>query len=546
MSRQSPGQTKQGPMAEALSPLRDPLSRLIDEREILRVVSTIPSSSEFDIFACARDEVLKWARKRAGVILPAGAWRGEYFELPAAGRTTMASSVETEGGLLWSLRGDDPDKNVAGRIWSSEISLGRAEQSGNVTLGLRLLVNSSERQLVIEPAVPGPVLQIADSCGLVDGPVPIRSQAHHAENVGHIEMLVDWLISPRRRLPIIVATGDEREDDPSTAMLDVNALGKALCGLAHVVSVPASVSFHLSDAVGKELTVFHGGVRVYESGFDLDADPRNHRLILGHHIRRSPTETAAELRRGIARESLRRSRLGHEIVSFAAVRSAAIQKQKLSEANSGADDSEKFATLERQVIALNKQIEDLQSQVNQAWQLSEDESERAEIAEKQVHSSSARIEMLESALSEVGKENIEAPAPTGWEEFTEWCDTTFAGRVCLASAARRGLKKPEYRDIETAVKAIRWLAWDARARFLEGGGALANIPVFDGITNAPCGADEYTFDFQGRRLSADWHLKNGGNTRQPERCLRIYYTFDHQTRQIVVSDMPAHRRTGAS
>lgn len=428
-------------MVDALAPLHDQLPRLIDEREILRVVATIPASEEFDGLECAREEVLKWARKRAGVILPAGAWQGEDFELPAAGRMTTASSIQTAGGFLWSLRGDDPDKQVAGRIWSSEISLGRANRQSSITLGLRLLVNSSERHLVIEPAVPGPVLQIADVCGLIDGPVPIRSAAHYAENTSHIDMLVDWLISPRRRLPIIVATGDERADDPSKAMLDVGALGKALCGLAHVVSVPAGLSFHLSDAVGKEMTVFHGGIRVYETGFDLDADPRNHRLILGHTVRRSPRETAAELRRGIARESLRRSRLGHEIVSFAAVRSAAIQKQKQSEVDAGADDSEKAATLEKQVAALQKQIEDLQGQVDQAWQLSEDESERAEIAEKQLHSSGARIEMLEAALSETGKEHIEAPPPTEWEEFTEWCDQTFAGRLCLASAAIIYLRK---------------------------------------------------------------------------------------------------------
>lgn len=126
-------------MVDALAPLQGQLSRLIDEREILRVVATIPSSQEFDIFTCAQEEVLKWARKRAGVILPTGAWRGEDFELPAAGRTTMASSIETDGGLLWSLRGDDPDKQVAGRIWSSEISLGRADKSGNVTLGVTVV-----------------------------------------------------------------------------------------------------------------------------------------------------------------------------------------------------------------------------------------------------------------------------------------------------------------------------------------------------------------------------------------------------------------------
>lgn len=448
-------QKSQSQMVAALAPLRSQLARLVDEREILRVVATIPAREDIDVFAGAREEVLKWARKRAGTVLPTEAWRGGDFELLAAGRATMASCVKTGNGILWSLRGDDPDKEVAGRIWSSEISLGKSEQNGSVTLGLRLLVNSSEQQLVIEPAVPGPILQIAEAFGLVDGPVPITPEASLARDVGDIELLVDWLRSSKRRLPIIVATGDEREHDPSRTMLDVDILGKALCGLAHIVSVPADLSFCLSDAIGKNLTVFHGGVRIYEPGFDLDSDPRNHRLILGHNARRSPNETAAELRRGVARESLRRNRLGHEIVSFAAVRSAAIQKQKLLEAESGADDSKKITTLEKQVSILSKQIEDLQGQVDQAMQLSEEESERADIAEKQLHSSSARIEMLVTALSDAGKENIEAPAPTRWEEFTEWCDTTFASQLSLASAARRGIKKAEFNNIEIAVAAIR-------------------------------------------------------------------------------------------
>ena len=55
-----------------------------------------------------------------------------------------------------------------------------------------------------------------------------------------------------------------------------------------------------------------------------------------------------------------------------------------------------------------------------------------------------------------------------------------------------------------------------------------------------------TFDWQEGRLSADWHVKNGGNTREPRRCLRIYYGFDEATRQVVVADMPAHRRSGAT
>ena len=44
------------------------------------------------------------------------------------------------------------------------------------------------------------------------------------------------------------------------------------------------------------------------------------------------------------------------------------------------------------------------------------------------------------------------------------------------------------------------------------------IPVFDSVQNAPCGADEFEFDWNGRRFSCEWHIKNGGNTREPSRC----------------------------
>jgi hypothetical protein len=95
-------------------------------------------------------------------------------------------------------------------------------------------------------------------------------------------------------------------------------------------------------------------------------------------------------------------------------------------------------------------------------------------------------------------------------------------------------------------RCLRWLASTCRDRRINGGGSLANIPIEEGVENAPCGADSFNFDFHGRRLQADWHVKSGGNTHDPVRCLRIYYAFDEMTQQIVIAEMPAHRRTGAS
>jgi hypothetical protein len=42
------------------------------------------------------------------------------------------------------------------------------------------------------------------------------------------------------------------------------------------------------------------------------------------------------------------------------------------------------------------------------------------------------------------------------------------------------------------------------------------------------------------------HFKNGGNTRDPERCLRIYYFWDDESQQVVVGSLPGHLDTRAT
>ena len=58
--------------------------------------------------------------------------------------------------------------------------------------------------------------------------------------------------------------------------------------------------------------------------------------------------------------------------------------------------------------------------------------------------------------------------------------------------------------------------------------------------------DEFRIWWQGQQHTADWHIKNGGNTRDPRRCLRIYYFWEHATQQVVIADMPGYRTSGAT
>ena len=535
-----------GPMAAALAPLRARMPHAVREREVLRVAGTIPHQDPPAAVAEARRRVLTWAQRRSGGKLPNEAWNSESFELMRGGRLTLGARILEEGVDLWGLRGDDPDKTVPGRIWTTEVAIGH--RPGELPrISLRLLVSSAEQELDIEPAVPGLLLQIVSSVGLRVGGFGATAEAQWASTEEDVGRLIDLIESRQRRLPVFVATGDERADDPDRPLIDVVALAKATCGLAHVFVVPASATYALSDAFGKLRSVYHGAVRAYMPGFDSSSDPFEHPLRLGDAVALDPARCVRDLRWFAARESVRRIRLGHDVIPFDGVRSVALRIEQEASARGGATDAVQLATAKRRVAALEEALEKQRAQAELNAKLAEDEEERAKAAEALLRKANARVQQLDSLLKERGQDpDADLVPPTQWEELADWCDEKLAGRVVLAPAARRGLKKAEFADVALAGRCLIWLATTCRDRRLNGGGSLANVTLEAGIENAPCGGDTFRFDFHGRRLDADWHIKNGGNTRDPALCLRIYYAWDEATQQIVVAEMPAHRRTGAT
>ena len=49
-----------------------------------------------------------------------------------------------------------------------------------------------------------------------------------------------------------------------------------------------------------------------------------------------------------------------------------------------------------------------------------------------------------------------------------------------------------------------------------------------------------------QRQFLDMHLRCGGNTRDPKRCLAIYFFWDDATQQVVVGWLPSHLECGAT
>lgn len=534
---------------EALQPLVSRMPRVVREHEILRVAATVQGKDTITAAETARSEILRWAERRCGGRLPENAWDYGEFEYFSGGRNSVAVRILSDTSDIWAIRADDPDKNIPGRVWTTEAVVGvmGPEQP---KFSLRLLVSTSEDDLHIEPHAPGFVQQITETCGLSIGSLTISSEPWVVNSEDETNKLVDLLIDPDRRLPFFVLSVSNGVADPRSPLLDASILARAILGIGVIVVLPSAFTWALTDRVGKIRSVFGGAVRAYLPGFLEDANPYGHRLILADQL---STDDGLErcsrwIRSLAASESIRRSRLGDDILAFSEIRNASLKYRQQQLEDEGANDSEQLTAAKERIKILEKQADE--DKATQDYFATEHAiaEERAQAAEIQANTNSLRIQQLLEQLKQRGDDpdsNIELPS--SWAELGDWVDNHLAGRVVLSPPARRGIRSPEFEDVQLTARCLLWLANECRDRRIKGGeGSVREAMVEDGIRNAHCGNDQYDLDWQGQKYTADWHLKNGGNTRDPKRCLRIYYFWDFETQQIVIADMPAHRRTGAS
>ena len=523
-------------------------TRAAREHEILRVSGWIPNDNWPKVADTAIDEILKWVQKRSGGELPPEAWNRTSFDHNLGGRHSDGIRLHSGNSDIWAIRADDPDKSIAERVWTVEVVIGQLPNQ-SPKFSTRLLVTTPENELKIEPHTPGFVQQITKTCGLFSGgprrlspePVLIKSKADADD-------LIKFLVNPNRQLPIFVVTLDD-ETASDHPMLNTSALSLAMLGLAHVVLVYPEATWQLTNCFGKFKSVFGGAARVYLPGFSEDSNPYRHRLVLADQVatRDGAACCARWIRQLAADESVRQTRLGREVLPFAMIRDANLLLQQETLKKEDASTTDQLAAANTRIEALEKRISEKSEENEYFVEEFEKERARAETAEAQAGNMAYQIQGLRACLKKAGSDpDQEIEFPSKWTEFADWSDQHLSGRLVLTPRAQRGTRMPDYQNVQTAARALLWLANDCRDSRISGGGSINNRTIMDGIINASCGNDAYDFEWNGRRFSADWHLKTSGNTRDPIRCLRIYYCFDPQTQQIIVSDMPAHIRTRAT
>src|SRR5216684_2948486 len=110
-----------------LAPMAARMPKVVREHEILQVAATISDQYAAKPANAARREVLVWAEKRSGGRLPREAWDHQDFEHFSGGRNSIGVRIERDGADIWAIRADDPDKEVPGRVWTTEVVVGTLE-----------------------------------------------------------------------------------------------------------------------------------------------------------------------------------------------------------------------------------------------------------------------------------------------------------------------------------------------------------------------------------------------------------------------------------
>ena len=171
------------------------------------------------------------------------------------------------------------------------------------------------------------------------------------------------------------------------------------------------------------------------------------------------------------------------------------------------------------------------------------------------HRLQQRLAAVDGAGDPAAAQDETVPALESYADLPAWAEQHFEGRVVLAGRALRALKSAGFEDVGLVGRAVEVLA-GSYWRMKSGGGGKALRDAFEdelrelrlqetksiGRDRQGKARDDFSMEWDGRRLMLDRHLKNNTRTRDPRHCLRVYFTWDETTRQVVIGHLPGHMR----
>lgn len=530
-------------------------------RTTFQILSSLRGDGQ--VLAEARGMACQWIEAKIARPLPAAIRDGETFSDELHGQ--RVETVALDGGREWTLRYTRPDEPLAdrpaepGRTWTTDLWLLEKADCVRIAVRDRCTSTNDERG---QPPMFRPRLvrdlsrrfEMRDVRAFSPDPWAIDS-----EDV--LDELHALVLDADRRRPVVMLTEVDSRRVPIRTLpflLDAKRLAKACQCAAHVVVLPQRMTFGWSERVGRSWSAFQGAIRVYRPGLDLDRDElHRHPLIM-------PERVLAFARDGALMEDAYEKHLRDQI--FAQVAASEpdwsgvrfVPEAKVLHAESLRRSA---STVDETAARYDHELEMLRRQANDAEELAQAYHDDAREAAGQRDQSvaenrelRARIDQLQRALRSGRKEDGEVPRPTSLDQIASWAEQELAGTVRLHPRALRGLKNGEFRDVESLASALELLGREYRDMCMGIEGARGHFESRLGELGLRCSpsGDESSLGQQGDAYFVRWpysdsprcflgmHLRNTGNTRDPARCLAIYFFWDPDTLQVVVGWLPSH------
>ena len=550
-------------MAEQLQPLRRRLrQKYASVVPVSQVFLEIPAPSKSDRLAEMRNGVLSWMANRVGKPLPKNAWKGDSFEIYEVG-AQRAAAVMLDEPEYWAARLDDADKSIPQRTWVTEVGIAK-KSAKQFLFGARLVCTTRGENPRFSRTLPGFVRQIIEQGDATLDGVRVKDRPWIVRDEQAVDQLVNLLQKPTRRANVIVLSLPESSENEEETIISASDLCRQTLGAAHVVVITDPATFHLSDRVGKQLSVFQQAVRTYRPGFDALMDERfSHPLGLRQRIldwSGGPSTYAEFLVDSTLSDTVKRADLESEVPSYAQIRRfAARRRLKLARA-SNATERELLDMFEHDNARLISELEELKETSDSLLATAEQERDVAQAMEASAKSRAlslrSRIEALEAALNNQGVS--EAPSiPETLVNFEKWALQNVSGAVELHPRALRGVKESQYSIPQLLYQSLLLLR-DYYVPMRRHGGinrkrayekacqelGLEETRSFSSTSFGEQG-DTYFVNYAGQRRMLELHLKRG-NSRESRHCFRLYFFWDDDAEQVVVGWLPSHLETRAT
>jgi len=363
----------------------------------------------------------------------------------------------------------------------------------------------------------------------------------------------------------------------SDYVLDGDRLAEKVVGYGHVVLLPLKESVALTKKLGSSWSVADGAVRIYLPGLDPQEDPYwTHPRSDFDQILAWPGEGSGEA--GIAAfiDSLVRriqelnTRQKIRWMDFPFVPELKLLENRKKQAEisrailSSQSESAKSAQVSRQLEAKEEEnamlltrLKKAEKDIEEFASLAEQYEKDARYYEGENNSLRAQLHTLRDNMEAVTREpiDISISLPESISVIPQWAGEYLTGRLTLHPRAVNALKDAEYEDTGKLARALLLLANEYRnmrigkldqRKFSQ---SLNRLHFRLGQSISPERAGEFDDEYfvyypvgSSRRTFLEHHLRCMSNTRDPRRCLAVYFFWDNDTRQVVVGWLPSHLR----